>query len=85
MARRCATRPDHPDPDTANGLARRYRVAPRVIRQAIKKGELPAYYMGTSWPRVFDSDFKAWIRSTRVPVTSHARARVAELLEQEGA
>ena len=63
--------------------AKRIPCSPKVLRRARDRGELPVYRLGDRWERVFWPEVVAWVRSKRVPITSHARARVDEVLERE--
>lgn len=54
----------------------------REARRAYKVGELRGYDVG-GWPRVRRRDGTIWLESKRVRPTSHARARVDEVLERE--
>jgi hypothetical protein len=62
--------------------ARKAGVGVRHLRHAIRDGDLPRYRVG-AWPRVKWCDVLRWIDAQRVPVTSHARSRVAEVLARE--
>lgn len=57
----------------------------KPIRRAVNAGELPGYQLGTKWVRVYWPEVLAWVRSHRVAPTSHARARLAEVLAREDA
>ena len=62
------------------------RCSPRVLRAAVRSGDLPAHRMtpAARATYVFEGDLVHWLRSQRVPVTSeHAQCRVAELLRGE--
>jgi hypothetical protein len=59
---------DPRDPATIPEWERRTGIGHRKIRAAIRAGDLPAYYAGSTWPRIFRADFMAWVRSTRVPI-----------------
>src|SRR5258706_11329625 len=63
--------------------AARFGLGARVLRAAIKRGDVPAYSAGTKRLRVFFADVERWLRSTRVDPTEHARRRVEEVLERE--
>ena len=67
---------------TLPAAARRAGIGVRQIRRAVKCGELPVYQVG-AWLRVRWVEVIRWICSQRVPTTSHARQRVAEVLERE--
>ena len=55
----------------------------RPIRVGVKTGEIPIYQLPGSWRMVRLADVDAYFRSHRVSPTSHAEARVAEVLERE--
>ncbi len=64
------------------------RCSPRVLRAAVRSGDLPAHRMtpAARTTYVFEGDLVRWLRSQRAPVTSeHAQRRVAELLREERA
>jgi len=67
---------------TVPRAARRVGVGVRQLRQAIQRGELCVFRVG-AWPRVRWVDVIDWICAQRVPATSHARRRVAEVLARE--
>lgn len=48
---------------------RRTGIGQRKLREAVRAGDLPAYYAGSLWPRIFESDLLTWIRTTRVPAS----------------
>jgi hypothetical protein len=52
------------------------------FRRAITAGDLDAFEVG-GWRRVRWRSVIAWIEAQRVPVTSHARSRVDEVLARE--
>lgn len=64
--------------------SRRFGIGLKKLRQRATEGCFPLYTGGTSWPRVKFAEVEAWLRSTRVPVTQHARQRVEEILAREG-
>ena len=68
---------------TIPNAAKRVPCSPRILRDARDRGELAVYRLGDRWQRVFWPEVVAWIRSRRIPVTNHARARVEEVLERE--
>lgn len=72
------------DLGTVPAVAKAENLNPRVLRQAIRRGEIPSYHCGTAWPRVRRSEVRSWIASTRIAPTPHAAARLAEVLEREG-
>ena len=80
-----ATSPDQQDQyPTIPKAAKRIPCAPRVLRRARDRDELPVYRLGDRWERVFWPEVVAWVRSKRVPITNHARQRVDEVLQREG-
>lgn len=65
---------------------REYGLGIRTLRRlAFTERAFPVYTFGTTWPRIKRSEFEAWIRSTRIPATDHASARVAEVIAREAA
>ena len=68
---------------TARRAAARYGIGEKMVRGAMKRGELPAYRVGATKLLVFFVDVERWIRSMRVDPTAHARWRVEEILERE--
>ena len=62
--------------------ARRAGLGTRQLRRATVLGELATYQVG-KWPRVRWHDVVRWINAQRVPPTSHAKRRVAEILARE--
>lgn len=78
-----ASRPDTtPRYGTVPQAARRYGLGLRLLRRLVREGTIPAYSAGTQRPRVCYSEVEAWLRSTRLQTTDHARARIAELEAQ---
>jgi hypothetical protein len=75
-------RAQEPELLTIPRAAKRAGVGVRQLRQAIRRGELPVFRLG-AWPRVRWVDVIRWICAHRVPATSHARRRVAEVLARE--
>lgn len=73
---------DAPELLSVPQAARRAGVGVRQLRQAAKRGELPVYQVG-AWPRVRWAEVIRWICAQRVSPTSHAKRRVAEVLERE--
>ncbi len=65
-----------PEAQRRTGLGR------RQFRRAIEEGGLAVFTVG-AWPRVRWVDVIRWICSQRVPPTSHAKQRVAEVLARE--
>ena len=63
--------------------SRRFGIGLKKLRQRAAEGCFPLYTGDTSWPRVNFAEVEGWLRSTRVPVTSHARSRVEEVLARE--
>ena len=47
--------------------ARELHLAERVIRSAVRNGDLPAFKLGERTLRVERSDLYRWVRSRRVP------------------
>jgi hypothetical protein len=76
---------EHIDPDlgTIPTIAREHGLHPKVLRRAVHAGKVPAYDVGTAWPRVRRSEIRTWIASTRISPSSHAAARLREVLERE--
>ena len=62
--------------------ARRAGLGTRQLRRATVLGELATYQVG-KWPRVRWHEVVRWINARRVPPTSHAKRRVAEILARE--
>lgn len=85
MAGIAAKRIDTPELLTLPAAHRRYGIGLRTLRREASRGSFPTYSVGTSWPRVLRTDLERWIRSTRVTATSHATARVEEVLARETA
>lgn len=54
--------------------ARRLGVADRVLRQAVRSGDLPAFRLGMRTLRVKPSDLDDWIRNRRVRPWSAERS-----------
>ena len=77
---------NHIDPvsGTLPVLHRRYGIGLKHLRRLAKEGAFPVYGADTTRPHVLFSEFEDYLRSTRIQPTSHAQARVAELLEREG-
>ncbi len=75
-------RAQEPELLTIPRAAKRAGVGVRQLRQAIRLGELIVFRVG-AWPRVRWVDVIRWICAQRVPTTSHARRRVAEVLARE--
>jgi excisionase family DNA binding protein len=68
---------------TVHQAARRLGLAPRRLRVAVRRGELPGYRPGdrtvyVRWPEVL-----SWLRTQRVPSSDHARIRAAEIISEE--
>jgi excisionase family DNA binding protein len=60
---------------TIHQAAKRLKLAPRMLRAAVRRGDLPAYRPGlrtvyVMWPEVI-----AWLRTQRVPSSDHALDR----------
>ena len=62
---------------------REFGIGLRTLRREAAKGSFPTYSAGTAWPRVRRSEFERWLSSTRVASTTHAKDRLAEVLERE--
>jgi len=63
-------------------IQRRYRVGPAVVDQAIREG-VPAARLHHRRFTILFSDFETWLRSKRIPITTHAQAVVDAVLERE--
>ena len=63
--------------------ARRLTCHPAIVRNAVHRGELPGYRIGSRTLRVFWPEVIAWVRSKAVRPTAHARARLAEVLMRD--
>ena len=74
--------PADPELLTVPSAARRAGIGIHQLRGAIREGALPVYEVG-SWPRVRWREVVRWIDAQRVPITSHAKWRVAEILARE--
>ena len=57
-------------------LAKRLRCSEKVIRSAIRGGELRSYTTGSQRQRVFVGDAIEWIRATREVTTATAAGRL---------
>lgn len=68
---------------TVPRAARLRGISVKRLRRAVNEGRCRAVTVETTWPRVRLHDVDAWIESTRLHPTSHARQRVAEVLERE--
>ena len=66
-------------------VARRLGRSARWWRRKGAEGCFPAYSGDGSRPLVKLSEAEGWLRSTRVPISNHARARVEEILDREAA
>lgn len=62
-------------------------VHPKVLRRAIEKGELCVIRLEGQerWRRLDWGEVCRWVRAHQARPTVHAEARVAEVLEREGA
>jgi len=60
-----------------------FNIGPKTLRKRAAEGCFPTYTGGTAWPRVKFVEVEAWLRQTRVPVSSHASQRVREVLKRE--
>lgn len=47
-------------------LSRRTGIGEKTLREAIRRGDLPAYRVGSKRFRVLWPEFLAWLRTTRV-------------------
>ena len=67
---------------TVPALARKFGVGVRIVRRAIRSGELPAFQLGgakgTGWLRLREVDFVAWLSSRRALRVESPGERVAE-------
>ena len=57
---------DLPDLLSLRQAAQRIGVAPRVLRQAVRSGALPAFKLGQRTLRVKPTDLDDWIQDQRV-------------------
>jgi len=73
-----------PEFGTLPQAAKRFSIGVKRLKRHARDGAFPTYTGGTAWPRVKFIEVEAWLRSTRVPVSSHASQRVREVLEREG-
>jgi excisionase family DNA binding protein len=70
---------------TTRAAARRYRVSPGRLQDAIRVGDLPAYRPGKRWFRLWEPDLIAFLKRDRVCSTegqsakAFARRRVDEI------
>ena len=67
---------------TVRQLAKRLRMSAKTVSRAIADGELRAFRAGSRTRRVAWSDVAEWLEGHRIPSTSHARRRAAEILEK---
>jgi hypothetical protein len=74
---------DRADYLTVRGVARRLGLGEKPIRAAIRRGELMVHAIPGTWPRLYWPQVEAWARSKRAPATSHAEARLREVLDRE--
>jgi hypothetical protein len=51
---------------TIRAAARQLGIGVRPLRRAVNAGLVPAYDLGTAWPRVTLPEVASWIRSTRI-------------------
>lgn len=72
-----------PEYATLPRAAEHFGIGLKTLRRLVAAGDVPSYSAGTSWPRVKPSEVEAFIRSTRVRVSDHSRARVEERLAHE--
>ena len=85
MSRTTANDPVQRTYGTLPEASRRFGIGLKKLRQRAAKGAFPVYSGETAWPRVKFAEVEEWLRSTRVPVTTHARTRVNEVLDRERA
>ena len=78
-----------PELATPPQIARRYGIGARLVREAIQRGELPAYRLtARGYHRVRMSDFESWLRARRCPPArpaerQHAARVVANVRARE--
>jgi excisionase family DNA binding protein len=75
--------PDSPQLLSLRRAARATGLSRSMLRRAIAEGELPAYRPGRRTLFVRLSDVQSWIGGHAVRQTDHARARLAEVLDEE--
>lgn len=63
--------------------AREFGLGVKLLRRKARERAFPIYHADTGRPRVCFAEVEVWLRSTRVPVTHHAAARVAQRIEHE--
>ena len=68
---------------TLPAAARRFGLGVKSLRRRAAEGCFPTYSGATAWPRVKFAEVEAWLRGTRVPVTTHAEVRVREVISRE--
>ncbi len=71
------------DLGTVPRVAREVGLHPQVLRRAVNAGKVPAYDVGTAWPRVRRSEVRSWIASTRVRPRGADRAWLDSALQRE--
>ena len=64
--------------------ATRFCIGVKRLKAHAREGAFPVYSANSHWPRLKFAEVEDWLRSTRVPVTSHASQRVREVLAREG-
>ena len=77
-----AARQTIPELITIPAAAHMAGIGVRQLRNATAAGQIPVFGIGR-WPRVRWRDVVRWIDDQRVPATSHAERRVAEVLARE--
>ena len=78
------SRSSAPEYGTLPAAARRFGLGVKMLRRRAAEGCFPTYSGDTAWPRVKFAEVEAWLRSTRVAATTHAEARVREVIAREG-
>ncbi len=69
---------------TIPAAARRFGLGVKLMRRWAHNRVFPVYLVDSGWHRVKYSEVEAHIRSTAASPTTHAEARVAEILDREG-
>lgn len=75
--------PDQPEYITIPEASRRLGIGLRSLRRRAREECFAVYSADSAWPRVKLSEVEGWLRSTRVRVSNHVRARTDEILERE--
>jgi predicted DNA-binding transcriptional regulator AlpA len=68
---------------TLRGAERAFGISRSRLSEAIRSGELPASRLGARRLTILRSDAQNWIRRHAVRPSTHAAARVEEVLERE--